>query len=432
MSEDDLEELQVRVAIPPSADPGLYAVTLTLDSDIGIVTQEIPVQVMEPFDVTITNFTITPESPRMGDEVTFSADVTVNGPLDIPDKQVALYITELGQAKITFQTVDLVGNASQTVSLTWTADHMGLLTTRLYVNPTANETSTANNQVQEMLQVLPAQEPCALADQVYDEALTLYEADCSAATSQLTIAKALYEQCGDLTSAAECDMLMEQCEQYALADDLENQGDALADAGDCAGAKVKWNAAIAIYEQYADQDMIDALDNKIDGCIEEPVVVDDDPFYVRYWWAIALAVVAVVAVAAFAMRRKRRLEGHYYPSYAEHEEGDDLGLLGSEFEREIDPREALLAEMEGREPVSMRPAGTVPATGDVKSFIAGLDDALVKLTPEAIKEHLKESVKVYGKIIEKRNDLIPEMDEGTLAEIDARIHEISERIFRAL
>jgi hypothetical protein len=41
-------------------------------------------------------------------------------------------------------------------------------------------------------------------------------------------------------------------------------------------------------------------------------------------------------------------------------------------------------------------------------------------------------VKVYGKIIEKRNDLIPEMDEGTLAEIDARIHEISERIFRAL
>jgi hypothetical protein len=227
-------------------------------------------------------------------------------------------------------------------------------------------------------------------------------------------------------------MLMEQCEQYALADDLENQGDALADAGDCAGAKVKWNAAIAIYEQYADQDMIDALDNKIDGCIEEPVVVDDDPFYVRYWWAIALAVVAVVAVAAFAMRRKRRLEGHYYPSYAEHEEGDDLGLLGSEFEREIDPREALLAEMEGREPVSMRPAGTVPATGDVKSFIAGLDDALVKLTPEAIKEHLKESVKVYGKIIEKRNDLIPEMDEGTLAEIDARIHEISERIFRAL
>ena len=432
MSEDDLEELQVRVSIPSSANPGMYSVMLTVDADIGAVTAELPIQVMEPFDVTITNYTITPESPRLGDEVTFRADVTVIGDIDIPEKQVALYINELGQAKIAYQTLDLMANSSQTVSITWTATDVGLLTTRLYVNPTANETSTSNNQIQDLMQVLPAEDPCALADQVYEEALLAYEEDCAAATSQLTIAKALYEQCGNTFGVANCDMLMDQCEQYALADDLMEQGDAFADAGDCTSAIEKWNAAKDIYEGYADQAMVDSIDSKISSCVDEPAVVDTDPFYVRYWWAIALAVIAVLAVAAFALRRKNKLEEQFYPSYADHREGDDSGLLGAEFERELDPREALLAEMEGREPMRPQPAGTIPEAGDVTSFITGLDDALVKLTPEAIKEHLKESVHVYGRIIEKRNELIPEMDEKSLAKIDARIHELAERIFRVL
>lgn len=435
MSEDDLEELQVRVTIPSGAAPDTYAVVLTLDTDIGAVTTELPVQVMEPFDVTITNFTITPESPRIGDEVTFRADVTVNGPLDIPEKQVALYINELGQGKITYQTLDLVANSSQTVSLSWTPDAEGMYTTRLYVNPTPNEGSTANNQVQDVLQVLPAEDPCALADQVYEEALVAYEEDCSAATSQLTIARALYEQCGNTFGVANCDMLVEQCEQFALASDLVGQGDAFADAGDCESAIAKWNDAKAIYESYGEQGMADLIDSKIESCVQEPVAVEDDPLYKQYWWAIIIAVLAVIAVAVFAMRRKSKLEEQHYPSYADHSEGDDSGLLGTEFDhddRPIDPREALLAEMEGREPVRPRPAGSVPEAADVTDFITGLDDALMKLTPEAIKEHLKESVQVYARIIEKRNELIPEMDETSLVEIDNRIHEIANRIFRAL
>ncbi len=432
MSEDDVEELRVRVTIPQSADPGMHAVVLTLEADIGTVTTELPVQVMDPFDVTLTNFTITPESPRLGDEVTFRADVTVIGDLGIPNKQIALYINELGQGKIAHQTLDLMGNSTQTVSINWTATDIGLLTARLYVNPTANETSTSNNQVQDLVQVLPAEKPCALADQVYEEALVAYEEDCAAATSQLTIAKALYEQCGNSFGVANCDMLIHQCAQYAHAADLMKQGNAFADAGDCANAILKWDTAKGIYEGYADQGMVDAIDGKIAACVQKPAVVESDPFYIRYWWAILLAVLAVLVVGIFAMRRKRELEDQSYPSYADHSEGDDSERLDAEVEQELDPREALLAEMDGREPMRPKPAGTIPETGDVTSFIAGLDDALVKLTPEAIKEHLKESVQVYGRIIEKRNELIPEMDEKSLAEIDTRIHELANRIFEAL
>ncbi len=70
--------------------------------------------------------------------------------------------------------------------------------------------------------------------------------------------------------------------------------------------------------------------------------------------------------------------------------------------------------MEGAGAARPRPSGGAPPSAEVKKFIEGLDDALTKLDEETIKEHLTESVNVYGKAIDKRNALMPEMDEAVL------------------
>ncbi|MCC7569542.1 MAG: hypothetical protein KO463_08025 [Candidatus Methanofastidiosa archaeon] len=434
MGEGTSRDIRLLISVPSSAAPGTYAVTVNVNADIGKRSTELAVEVLAPFDVVMSSFSSSPAVVRVGEQITVSAQVRMNGPASLDGKVVALYIDGVSRSKVSYTMVDLTPDSVKTVTLSWTATQSGTFTSRMYINPTLFETSTANNQVAGTITILPPEDPCNLAHQVYAEALVLYEADCASATSALTAAQSLYEQCGDAEGVQNCTRLLERCVAYAQASDLVDMGNAFEAGGSCMNAVIKWQEAICIYRAYDDDAMVGMLTAKIEQCMVEDVIEEESPIYIQYWWAIALAALCVILLALLLLRSKRGDEGDeggeggYYPP----SEGP---VLEEELPPEPEPLDfehALLAEMEGAGAARPRPSGGAPPSAEVKKFIEGLDDALTKLDEETIKEHLTESVNVYGKAIDKRNALMPEMDEAVLAAVDGRLRELEERIYQTL
>jgi len=421
---EDSKEVTVDVTSPADANPGLYSILFTAELEGVEQNISLPVRVLDPFDVFISNVNFSPAEPRLGDEITFTADLTLDGNVLIPSKIVALYINQISQTKLASTEVDLEPNSTETVVLRWTANQIGDFTAKMYVNPTNNETSVENNELTTELTILPAEDPCNLADDTYLLALDMYDEDCESAISTLQVAKALYEQCGDTDGAALCDSLIEKCDQYTLAEELEGQGDILAANGDCDGAIEKWNAAIDIYEVYGDQARIDALNSKIENCVL-PVPEPDESFLEKYWmWLLLLLVFIALFLILLIYRRKK-----------EEEEDTTFGLYPSG-EGET-PKSGLEQELSETAKAEIPPLIPIPVASkdekdEITKFLANLEKALGIYTPDKMRSDMKASVAMYSSIVDKRNSLMQKMDEATRIHVDKLIKEFEDRLFNTL
>lgn len=421
---EDSKEVIVDVTSPADAEPGLYSILFTAEFEGEEQNISLPVRVLDPFDVYISNISFSPAEPRLGDEITFTADLTLEGNVLIPSKIVALYINQISQTKLASTELDLEPNTTETVILTWTASQIGDFTAKMYVNPTNNETSVENNEITTELSILPAEDPCNLADETYLLALDMYEEDCESAISTLQVAKALYEQCGDTDGAALCDSLIEKCDQYTLAEELEGQGDILATNGDCEGAIEKWNAAIDIYEVYGDQARIDALNDKIENCVV-PEPEPEQSFLEKYWmWLLLLLALIFLFLILLLYRRKK-----------EEEEDTTFGIYPSgEGEAAKPGLEQELSESAKAEipPIIPIPVVSKKEKDEVTKFLANLEKALGIYTTEKMRGDLKASVTMYSSIVDKRNSLMQKMDEATRIHVDKLIKEFEDRLFNTL
>jgi len=419
MDEDDSKDVIVTVNVPEGTAPGLYNILFIVNTDIGKRTVELPVNVLDSFDVILSNMTISPESPKLGEVVTFTVDITVDGNYILPPKQLALYISEIAQGKQAYVEVNLEPNSTKTVSLQWMASKLGTFTGRFYLNPTSNELSTENNQVQMVFTVVEAEGPCALADEIYAQALVLYDEDCESAISQLEVAKSLYEQCGNEEGVALCLALIEKCDKYALAADLVLQGDAYAEAGNCESAILKWESAIAIYESYDDQEMVDILNEKIANCEPE----DGGSFLSNYWWLLLL-IILLALILFFYIRRKKEEEEETYEEFV----ASTLHKAPPVPVTELETKKAQ-PPTPPEEPAEIP---VPPMDKHVAAFMDGLKKAVEHYDEETVSKHIKEAVDSYSRIVNKRNELVPKMDASTLKQADTLVRELEDRIFNAL
>jgi len=427
MDGEDTEEVIVEVTSPDDAAPGVYSILFTAKMEGEEKSVELLVRVIDPFDVIISNMSFSPLTPHLGEEITFTADLTLDGNVLIPTKTVALYINEISQSKLTSVQVDLGPNSTETVTITWTASQIGDFNARMYVNPTDNETSTENNEISMPLSILPAEDPCSLADETYALALEMYEEDCQSAISTLQVAKALYEQCGDTNGAALCEDLIQKCQDYTLALELESQGDILAANGDCDGAIEKWEAAKAIYADYGDQAMIDVLNTKIANCDLEPgPEPDDGSFLGKYWqWILLLLILLLLLLILLFSRRRKEEEDTsdttfgIYPSEGTGKEPESI--LGG-------------AEEQGFEipPIIPVPLVTKDDEDDISKFMSDLEKSTEIMTREMIAQDLKGSIKKYSALIDKRNELVDKMEDASRRHADKLIKELEDRIFESL
>ncbi|HPR41261.1 MAG TPA: NEW3 domain-containing protein [Candidatus Methanofastidiosa archaeon] len=425
MNGEDSEEVLVEVTSPSDAEPGVYSILFTAKMEGVDKTVELLVRVLDPFDVFISNISYSPAEPQLGQEITFTADVTLDGNVLIPTKTVALYINDISQSKLASVEVDIDPNSTETISLTWTASQIGDFTARLYLNPTSNESDLTNNEISTTISILPAEDPCTLADDTYALALGMYDEDCQSAMSTLAVAKALYEQCGDTNGATLCQELIDKCEDYTLAEELESQGDVLAANGDCEGAIAKWEAAIAIYEDYGDQDRIDSLNTKIDNCELEPEPEPQKGFFGKYWkWIVLLLVALLLLLILLYSRRKKEDEGDttfgIYPSEGGAKKEPD-SLFGGPLEEELEIP-----------PVIPIPLVTRKDEDEISKFMADMEKYSEILTMEMIKQDLKGAIARYSSLIDRRNSLVEKMDDATRRRADKMIKALEDRIFEAL
>lgn len=93
-------------------------------------------------DVAVNTLASTPATPAYGNTITFTANVSNNGNLDLTGVTVLFDVNGTG---IGMQSVDLAIGESATVEQTWAADQVGALTARASVSPLPYETYTANN-----------------------------------------------------------------------------------------------------------------------------------------------------------------------------------------------------------------------------------------------------------------------------------------------
>ncbi|MBN1786516.1 MAG: hypothetical protein JW825_05990 [Candidatus Methanofastidiosa archaeon] len=422
---EDSGDVLVQVRAPGDATPGVYSILFTarmhgIDKNV-----ELLVRVLDPFDVIISNISFTPLEPKLGDVVTFTADLTLSGNVIIPTKTVALYINQIAQTKLASTQVELGPNSTETVTLTWTASQIGDLTARMYVNPTNSESSLTNNEVSTAITILPAEDPCSLADDTYSLALDMYNEDCESAITTLQVARALYEQCGDDVGVTACEDLIEKCEQYTLAEELEGQGDILAANGDCEGAIAKWEAAKAIYQQYNDLAMIGALNSKIANCEVEPLPSDDEGFFGKYWKWLLLLLIALILFLILLFSRRRKDE----------EEDTTFGIYPSGETEARRPSRPLFGEVEeGLEitPIIPLPVVSKEDEDDISKFMSDLEKTLEAYQPAVIAGDIKGAVNRYSSMIDRRNALLQKMDDTARRHVDRLIKEFEDRVFEAL
>lgn len=240
----------------------------------------------------------------------------------------------------------------------------------------------------------------------------------------MQVAKALYEQCGDENGAALCEDLIQQCQDYTLAKELESQGDILAATGDCESAIEKWEAARAIYEDYSDQEMIDALNTKIANCEDEPEPEPDEGFLEKYWWLILLLIALMIILIIILAKRKK-----------EEEEDTTFGIYPSEGGGGA-KAESIFGEAEEAEleipPVIPFPVVSKEEEDELEKFMADLEKSVEFMTPDMIKQDIKGSIKRYSSLIDRRNAMVDKMEVPTRRRADKLIKELEDRIFEAL
>lgn len=419
---NDSETVTVDVSVPEGEAPGLYEVQFTATSSIGDRSVILPVRVLEPYDVILSNIVITPEDPALGDTVNVSVDVTVDGDVDLPDKIIGLYIPEIAQGNLASTTLSFEPNSTQTVTLSWGASRLGDLTAKMYLNPHQFDSNIDNNSIQTAFSVSEAEDPCTLAEETFEAAMEVYEEDCEEARSQLEIARALYEQCGDEEGVALCDFYLEKCDKYGLAEELVEQGDAFADQGDCESAISKWQDAREIYASYDDDAMVQMIDDRIESCEED----EGTPWYMQTWFLGLLLLLLLLAILIILLARRREEE--------EEEEGPPPEFYG---EAAPVPPPGPPEGGEGAQrtlvtPVAPGRTAPTPSDPDVAKLVDGLDKAVAHYEPETIRKDLKGAVSNYSKIVDRRNTLAARMDKETLDYVDEQIRLLEDKIFNEL
>lgn len=417
LADGESKEVRVKVAAPDDAAPGEYTLVYTAKaSNTNEVTAELVVIVKEPYDLQLSNMTLSPANPTIGDTVTFSADATLVGDAVLTNKIVALYINEISPSKLADTTLSISSGETKKVSVAWIASATGNYTARLYANPSAGDVPVENNEIMRVFSVSEASDPCATAIAVYNEALALYDDDCQSAISKLTVAQTLFNQCGDGAGADECQMLIDKCNQLALAEDLGIQGDSYEEVGDCENAIAKWTSARDIYLAYGEQEKADALQEKIDNCSVE----EDKSFIAKNWWWIILLLLLIAALLIYlAAKRKDEEEQEPLPPAAAPpfsgaegavEQGPAVGVIPP-----------IIAKGEEKE---------IPA--EVAELIGAIDRALAYYTKDVITHDMKKAVDAYAKMVDTRNEMSPNMDDETRTRVDQMIKVLEDRIFDTL
>ncbi|RZN48535.1 hypothetical protein EF808_02840 [archaeon] len=418
---NDSETVTVDVSVPEGEAPGLYEIQFTATSSIGDRSVTLPVRVLEPYDVILSNLVITPEEPALGDTVNVSVDVTVDGDVNLPDKILGFYIPEIAQGNLASTTLSFEPNSTQTVTLSWGASRLGDLTAKMYLNPHQYDSNIDNNSIQTTFTVAEAEDPCTLAEETFEAAMEVYEEDCEEARSQLEIARALYEQCGDEDGVAQCDFYLEKCDKYGLAEELVEQGDAFADQGDCESAINKWQDAREIYASYDDDAMVQMIDDRIESCEED----DGTPWYMQTWFLGLLLLLLLLAILIILLARRREEEEEEGPPPEFYGEAAPVPPPGP-------PEGGEGAQRTLVTPVAPGRTAPTPSDPDAAKLVDGLDKAVAHYDPETIRKDLKGAVSNYSKIVDRRNTLAARMDKETLDYVDEQIRLLEDKIFNEL
>jgi tetratricopeptide (TPR) repeat protein len=421
LEDNDSGVVTVDVSVPEGEAPGLYEIQFTATSSIGDRTLLLPVRVLEPYDVVLSNIVISPEEPALGDTVNVSVDVTVNGDVNLPDKILGLYIPEIAQGNLASTTVSFDPNSTQTVTLSWGASQLGDLTAKMYLNPHQFDSDVSNNSIETAFTVQEAEDPCTLAQETFDAAMEIYEEDCEAARSQLEMARALYEQCGDEEGVAQCEALLEKCDKYGLAEELVEQGDAFADQGDCESAIEKWQDAREIYASYDDDAMVQMIDDRIESCEPE----DETPWYMQTWSLGLLLLLILLLILLIILTRRREEEEEEGPPSEFYGEAAPVPPPGPSEGGEGAQRTLVTPVAPGR-------TAPTPSDPDAAKLVDGLDKAVAHYDPETIRKDLKGAVSNYSKIVDRRNTLAARMDKDTLDYVDEQIRILEDKIFNEL
>jgi hypothetical protein len=258
-------DIDVRIDADKTAPPGDYDVPITVSTAGGReATATVTVTVMSYIDVVFEELTFFPETPEDGQEVTFEATIRNDGDRPSGTLTVVLY-EEATNVRLVAQCVELEAYGTVTVPMTTIAsDTMGNV--KAFISSPSHEQVITNNYAYACVNVCLPENPPRSAQDLYDEALNLYEDELwDAAAAGFSNAASAFEAEGDMPRANQATAYMERAQKYSLAQQLYDEAKKAETQGNYELAEEKYKAAEELYTELEDRPKINACFSKILG-----------------------------------------------------------------------------------------------------------------------------------------------------------------------
>lgn len=291
-------DIDVRIDADETAPPGDYDIPITVSTAGGReATTTVTVTVISYIDVVFEEITFFPETPKDGQEVTFEATIRNDGDRPSGPLTVVLY-EEATNVRLAAQCVELEAYDTVTVPMTTIAsDTMGNV--KAFVSSPSHEQAITNNYAYACVNVCLPENPPRSAQDLYDEALNLYEDELwDAAAARFSNAADAFEAEGDLSRASQATAYMERAQKYSLAQQLYDEAKEAEAQGNYELAEEKYKAAEELYTELEDRPKIKACFSKILG-----LGASDGDDGNDYPWYVFIVPLAALIVALGIMAR---------------------------------------------------------------------------------------------------------------------------------
>jgi tetratricopeptide (TPR) repeat protein len=291
-------DISVRVDASETAQAGTYEIPITVSTTGGReATVAISATVMSYIDIVFDDLTFSPETPEDGQAITFEATISNDGDRPSGPLTIVLY-DEVTNKRLGAQCAELDANETTTVQIETTASGtMGNV--KAFVSSPSHERNIDNNYAYTCVNVCPPESPPRSAQDLYEEALNLYEDELwDAAAAGFSNAAGAFEQEGDQEMMEQSLVYMERAQMYSLAQQLYDEAKESEAQGNLALAEEKYKAAEELYTELEDRPKINACFSKILG-----LGAPNDDGGSDYPWYVFIIPIAALIVALGVVAR---------------------------------------------------------------------------------------------------------------------------------
>ncbi|HHN81534.1 MAG TPA: hypothetical protein ENN11_02810, partial [Methanomicrobia archaeon] len=328
-------DIGVRIDADETAPPGDYDVPITVSTAGGReATATVTVTVMSYIDVVFEELTFFPETPEDGQEVTFEATIRNDGDRPSGTLTVVLY-EEATNVRLAAQCVELEAYGTVTIPLTTTAsDTMGNV--KAFVSSPSHEQVITNNYAYACVNVCLPENPPRSAQDIYDEALNLYEDELwDAAAAGFSNSADAFEAEGDPSRASQATAYMERAQTYSLAQQLYDEAKEAEAQGNYELAEEKYKAAEELYTELEDRPKINACFSKILGLgASDGDGGNDYPWYV-FIVPLAALIMALGIVARGQSESRAVRDAEWDMLYRDLRDKYESGAIGQDTYEEL-------------------------------------------------------------------------------------------------